>query len=233
MIPRRIVTTWICDPARDGYNERHREMLAQCLTSWLRLMPDYELEFVTMGNIRRFGTSEWLEARLAEGNFIAASQYARIVWLKWLGGVFVDADVEAAQRFDSLLADEDVLTLGHLGNGQGFANNAVMAAAAGHPALLEMERLLYRVPPTHADYGNATGPVMVTHMLREQCWDGADREMRIGDVQVRRSAVFYPYNWNQGFTPECVQADTIALHHWASSWKPREQQPHHVWRERR
>ena len=49
-------------------------------------------------------------------------------------------------------------------------------------------------------------------------------------MHVRRSAVFHPYNWNQSFTPDCLQPDTLAVHHWASAWKAPDQQTTHAWK---
>ena len=228
MIPRRIITTWICDAARDRYQPRHREMLAHCLTSWLRLMPDYEVVVVTLGNLFAHGEDQWCADRVREGNFIGCSQWARLRFLQARGGVFLDSDVEAVQRFDSLLSGG--CTVGHLGNGQRLANNCVMAAPAGHPFLSEQLAHIRGCDPRHPDFGNNTGPFMMTQLLARRGWDGEDRDAQAGEVTVRRSAVFHPYSWNVGFTPECVQPDTIAIHHWASSWKPVQEQPCATWR---
>ena len=90
MIPKRLITTWICDAERDRYQPRHREMFAHCLTSWLRLMPDYEVLIVTLGNIRMLGTDSWLDARIAEGNIRIANcstpaQFFHLLRLQALG----------------------------------------------------------------------------------------------------------------------------------------------------
>lgn len=225
MIPKRIITTWICDPARDRYQPRHREMFEHCLTSWLKLMPDYEIVIVTLGNLRQYGTEPWLEKRIEEGNFIACSQWARIQFLYCLGGVFLDADVEAVQRFDSLL---DVnFTLGHIGAGQGWANNAVMACAEQHPFLVTQMAALRRVPLTHADYGNATGPALVSGLLYAKGWGGRDADANVDGITVRSSRAFHPYPW---YEARQTYPETIAIHHWASSWKPLAEQPQQAWR---
>lgn len=228
MIPKRIITTWICDPERDRYQPRHREMFAHCMTSWLKLMPDYEILVVTLGNLRMFGSEPWLEDRIAEGNFIACSQWARLRFLQALGGVFLDADVEAVKRFDLLLTTD--FMLGHIGAGQGWANNAVMVCDEYHPFLEEQFKALRQVPIDHPDYGNATGPGMVSQLLYARGWNGQDREAEIGGITIRRSQVFHPYPWFKALTPDDIVPDTIAIHHWASSWKPLTEQPQQEWR---
>ena len=248
MIPKRIITTWIADPKRDKYQERHREMFAHCLTSWLRLMPDYEIVIVTYGSVIESASFEgdlphcqWVLERCKEGNFIGASQWARLWWLHRLGGFFLDADVEAVKRFDELRGETYVL--GHLGNGQNFANNAVMGVEKGHPWLLDQLDYIQKCDPKHFDFGNETGPFMVSNLLRRGGWDGRDvdktvivpcenHKVRGGavSVTVRRSKVFHPYSYNEHFTPECLAEDTLAIHHWAASWKPVEEQTQQVWR---
>jgi len=228
MIPKRIITTWICDAERDRYQPRHREMFAHCMTSWLKLMPDYEIMVVTLGNLRLFGTEPWLEERIAEGNFIACSQWARLKFLAVLGGVFLDADVEAVQRFDPLL--ETSYTLGHIGAGQGWANNAVMACGAAHPFLEDQVKALRKVDTRHPDYGNMSGPGLVSSLLYANGWNGRDGDTTIAGITVRRSQVFHPYPWYEPLTSAAIQPDTIAIHHWASSWKPLNEQPQQVWR---
>jgi mannosyltransferase OCH1-like enzyme len=232
MIPRHIITTWIADVGRDRYQERHRDMFKVCFDSWLRLMPDYQITVVTYGDLRD-KSDPWLQDRLKEGNFIGGSQWARLAYLYEFGGIFCDADVMAVQRFDSLL--ETPFTVGHLGNGQRFANNAVMACEAGHPWLHEQMSAIHKANPQHPDFGNHTGPFMLSELLYKRGWSGEDREEIVelgknwGPVAVRRSAVFYPYNWNQRYSPECHQPDTLAVHHWASSWKAEADQTTHAW----
>jgi hypothetical protein len=233
VVPKRIITTWITDTGRDTYTDRHREMFQHCLNSWLKLMPDYEIVVVTLGNLfKAAAPDDWVTACIRSGRFIGASQWARLQFLNRYGGIFLDADVEAVQRFDSLL--HTGYTLGHLGNGQQFANNAIMATCAEHPFLAEQfDYLTTQTDPLKdgPDFGNASGPFMVSNLLRQKGWDGADKDTEVHGITVRRSAVFHPYNWNQSYDPALhLQPDTLAVHHWASSWKARDQQPQHGWR---
>jgi mannosyltransferase OCH1-like enzyme len=233
VIPKHIITTWICDPERDRYTDRHRDMFKTCFDSWMRLMPDYQYTIITYGDLVD-KQDPWLRARLAEGNFIGASQWARLAYLYEYGGIFLDADVQAIKRFDELL--ETPFTLGHLGNGQRFANNAVMACHREHPWIHEHMAGIKRADPRHPDFGNHTGPFMVTELLKKRGWSTEDRDEIVeigreeGSVSVRRSAVFHPYSWNESFGPEVIKHDTIAVHHWASSWKPEAEQTTHAWR---
>jgi hypothetical protein len=219
MIPRHLITTWICDPERDRFTESHRNLFAKCLTSWLRLMPDYALTIITLGNVFDHGREPWVEACVTEGNFIVASVWARLHWLNVLGGVYFDMDVEAARRFDSLLGEQCVI--GHIGAGKPYANNAVIAAEAGHPFLQEQLDALPGCDPASRTFGNDSGPYLISELLQRRGWDGRDEDVRVGEVRIVSSRVLHPYSWLEPFTPACIGPETIAIHHWAQSWQRR------------
>lgn len=223
MIPKRIITTWICDPLgnRDAYKEQHRTTFYRCFESWHRLMPDYDIQIVSFGNILAHGSDLWIERMLSTGNFIGASQWARVHWLNVLGGIYVDMDVEAVQRFDGLLDRSYVI--GHEG-GDPIANNAIMASVPGHPFLkMQMDYLhgfTTSAQLNDPQFGNETGPRMTTKLLRERYqWDAKDRIQLLADnLVVYPSPVFYPYFWTGTFDRSCVTPETVSIHHWASSW---------------
>lgn len=134
-----------------------------------------------------------------------------------LGGIYIDSDVELFRPLDPLLTleafaaweDADVVP------------DAVMGAAAGHPAILECLRLaIERIengPPAEVDWrtGNgawSTGPGVTTTILPNR-----------PDVTLLPPVSFYPYHYtekdrrHEDFTavPGCFGA-----HHWAASWLP-------------
>lgn len=215
MIPKRLFTTWICDRERNPYRESDRARFARSLDSWLRLMPDYEIVVVTSANILRLGGDDWIRTQLADGNFIGAYQWVILEWMHRLGGIFLDMDVEAVKPFDELLGEK--FFAGHEG-GDDYANNAITGAEANHPMLVEQMRRLKRLDTSHPEFGNNSGPRLLTEMLAERGWHRRNETWRSDDLTVFKSDVLYPYFWRDRFTPECVTPDTVAIHHWASSW---------------
>lgn len=222
MISKRIITTWICDPqgGRDSYLERHKQTFYQCLESWHRLMPDYDIQIVSLANITDLGGDPWIEARLEEGNFIGASQWARCHWLHEIGGIYLDMDVQAVRRFDDLR--ENKFFCGHEG-GDSFANNAVMGSESGNwfvrQQLDYVKGFVSKAQLDDPQFGNETGPRMLTTLLMSHGWKrDQDATQIVKDLTVYHSRYFYPYFWTQQFDTSCIERDTYAVHRWASSW---------------
>jgi hypothetical protein len=106
-----------------------------------------------------------------------------------------------------------------------------MAVEDGHNFLQKQIEWLLAIKETnHVEYGNLSGPFMLSSMLNAKGWDGVDQDRQIEDINIRRSAVFYPYNWNQSWTADKIHEDTLAVHHWATSWRKPEKHTTHEWR---
>jgi mannosyltransferase OCH1-like enzyme len=167
-------------------------------------MPNYEIIIIRHRDVIT-RDDEWLQTQLREERWIGASQWARLQWLYEQGGFYVDMDVEAIRSFDDLRHHAAFFGV----QKDGFVNNAVMGAVAGHPFFAEQMAYIKTCDTKDPQFGNETGPRMVTKLLQQH-----PRR----NVMVYPPAVFYPYHWNERFTPACVVPETIAVHHWAASW---------------
>jgi hypothetical protein len=222
VIPPRLVTTWIVGRGTDPFDDHHRLRFAHSLSSWLRVMPDYEIVILTRQSLDQ-GVLEvppvvrrWLE----DGHLIKVANWARVAYLLRHGGCYVDMDVEAVQRLDALRAREGCL-LGHYGGGQDWANNAVILAEAGHPFLREWAALILLSDPVMTDLGNSSGPAILSRLLKRKGWDARDTEQAVrGGVTVLPHEYFYPFHWTTTYSPGCVTPETVLIHHWARSWMP-------------
>lgn len=209
MIPKRIFTTWISEkPAPD--------IFYHCFESWHRLMPDYEIKILNLETVVK---DDYMKARLADKNYLMAGHWARLTELLTNGGIYVDIDIEAVKRWDDLL--ENDFFLGHEGK-DNHANNAIMGSVAGSPFVKEMLEYTRTFPLSHPEHPNETGPRMVTKLLKAMGWDGIDKDKMLGFVKIYNSKRFYPYFWDEKFTPECVTPETYAIHRWCGSWLPEE-----------
>lgn len=222
LAPKRLITTWITDGVRDTYADRHRELFGRCLASWVRHMPDWEVVVVTAANAFAYDHDAVAEQWLRDGHFIGVSQWARLSWLLRFGGIYVDSDVEAVASFEPLR--QYGFAVGHEG-GDSFANNAVMAARHYHPFVEEQLRDVVRHDPRHQQFGNETGPRMLTRLLRAHGWDGRDEDSSVpvlpdrdARAWVLRSDVLYPTFYRPSASSRGVTDRTLAIHHWGASW---------------
>ena len=209
MIPKHLFTTWIHDDFQSPYTAAHEAMFSKCLQSWQLLMPDYRITVIRRDDLLP-RSDPWLHARMAEGNFIGASQWARLQYLYEVGGIYVDMDVEAVKSFDSLLNQQTFFGI----QKDNFINNAIMGSVPGHPFFEKQMAYIKTCNPQDPQFGNETGPRMVTRLLREY----SDSERAQYGIAIYPSEVFYPYHWTEKFTPACIRPETLAVHHWASSW---------------
>jgi len=206
-IEKVIYFTWISEkPVPEKYQKY--------IDSWSRVMPDYEVKQITLDNVKR-GT--FVDKAIAIKNYALAGHYARVEELYLNGGIYLDIDVEAVRPFDNLLNGHGVV-LGM--EDRNHVNNAVILAQKGHPFLLECMQYMDNTPFDTEKIELSTGPIMFTNLMKKRGWKpGA--EGKFGDVEILTPPHFYPYRYDQFYTPDCITEKTFCIHHWANSWNNR------------
>ncbi len=94
-IPRMIHYCWLSDDPVPEKMKRNFE-------GWKRMLPDYE--FVKW-DLKRFkkDTSVWVSEAIDQKKYAFASDYIRIYAVYHYGGIYLDMDVEVLKPFDELL----------------------------------------------------------------------------------------------------------------------------------
>ncbi|MDR2602584.1 MAG: hypothetical protein LBC53_09085 [Spirochaetaceae bacterium] len=95
MIPKKIHYIWL--------GEKKYALVKQCISSWKRLMPDYEIKCWDADNIPKH---HWVDEALKQKKWAFASDYLRLYALYNEGGIYLDADVYARKRFDCFLEND-------------------------------------------------------------------------------------------------------------------------------
>lgn len=214
MIPKRLYTTWVGCPGRDIYTDAHRRLFSRCFDSWRRLMPDYAVTVITRENVFDCGFDPLIQEWYDRGYLIL--NWVTPQWLHQLGGIYVDMDMEALQRFDNLLGAECFVGR----ETDGYANCAIVGAVQGHPLMAEV---LKRVKDSDIEEQNEGGPRLYTKILREWGWQPQyDTLQQVNGVTIYDSEAFYPFLWDVPLDQRAamITPRTIAVHHWASSWSP-------------
>jgi hypothetical protein len=204
MIPKVIYTTWVSEkPIPEKYNKY--------IESWRRVMPDYEIHVISLANIKR---GSFVNKAIELKNYALAGHYARVQELYLNGGIYLDIDVEAINRFDNLVVNHRLI-LG--AEDKYIINNAVMLAEKKQPFFKECMDYMDRTPFDTAKIELATGPIMFTNLMKKQGWSPG-RYGTFRGVTILTPPHFYPYRYDQFFTPACITEKTFCVHHWANSW---------------
>ena len=203
MIPKKIYFTWISDkPVPKKYQK--------FIDSWKRIMPDYEIHQITLENVKR---GPFVDKAIEIKNYALAGHYARVQELYDNGGIYFDIDIEAVKPLDDLL--DQKLVLG--AESDWWVNNAVIIAQKGHYFLKACMDYMDAFPFDTDKIELETGPRMFTNIMKKRGWSKGKTGM-FGDILVLPPKAFYPYHYDQFYTPECVTKDTYCVHHWANSW---------------
>ena len=95
MIPKKIHYCWLS-------GEPMPERLQECINSWSRIMPDYE---VVLWDSNKFNTDAvpYVREACQMGKWAFASDYIRLYALYSEGGIYLDSDVFVRRRLDDFL----------------------------------------------------------------------------------------------------------------------------------
>lgn len=163
--------------------------------SWQQHHPDWELRFWTEDNLPDDLVRPEALDRLRTP--AERSDILRLEVLHREGGVYVDTDFECRRPLDPHIEGLDFFTA-YLKPGR--VNNAFIGSVPGHPIL---ERALRELRPRefHGYDKSAAGPLFLDQLLKHY-----------PEVKAFDPPLFYPNTAEQ-------EADAIAIHHQARSWK--------------
>lgn len=177
--------------------------LAAYRDTWAELHPDWELrlwgeaDLGWLRNIDLFRDAEAVTPHV--GQFRA--DVARYEILHRFGGVYVDCDMECRRPIDPLMGFECWAAWETDGV---WVNNAVMGCVPGHPLMVALiDGLPGNVKRTFGKRPNVlSGPQYLTPLAIEH------------GIEVRPSAEFFPYRWDELERGNEDFPDAYGVHHW-------------------
>lgn len=201
MIPRIIHTAWF------GRGEK-ADHFKRCIESWHAVHPDWEFMEMNEDTLPEpWRSSPYIQGVLSRGEWVKATELARLVSLAEFGGVYMDCDVETVRTFERFRNDQFFAGF-VMENGVELINGAVMGSQKGsHAASFLL-----------ANFPALTEGAMNTHVYGPTFIDGMLRRLPPNVWTKYPPEFFYPYHWTQ--TPEQAEMtpNTHAVHHWAKSW---------------
>jgi mannosyltransferase OCH1-like enzyme len=186
------------------------------IEGWGQICPDYALKRWDETNSPL--ATDYVRKALELENWANASNYVRLFAVHQDGGIYLDTDVELLKSFESVLANRCFFGWQNPAKLKSGINNAVFGAERGHPFIRQlMDQLLANFDGSET--ADLSSPRLVTRLLMEKgLTQYVAAVSRIDDITLYPRSYFYPYLFNEEFSPECVTQDTYCIHHWRMSW---------------
>ena len=193
----------------------------QYTDTWSRIS---DAEIIDIGNeyIDQVKYSPAVQWAIKHNNYAVLNHYIRYHLLYNNGGIYLDLDVEVIK--DDIIWTSYGCHIGmELPN---WANNHVMISGySGVPffryCMIAMDAMAY---DQMQEVELNTGPRLVTRILQTFGYvpREIDKIIHLGSesIFIHPERVFSPHRWNQTFHPDEIKEDTLAVHHFAHSWKP-------------
>jgi hypothetical protein len=212
MIPKKLHFVWVgaLVPAA----------VQTYIDSWRRQNPDYEIVRWSEENIPF--SIDFIAQAYREKKWAKVADAVRLWAVHEQGGIYLDTDVEVVAPLDSLLGEACFFGFQLERHPTDWVNNAVFGAEAGHWFLAKaLDRIFANSwHPALLERPTQFGPKLITRLLREEGLRSYDRRgVRVKDVFIHPTDVFYPFTWEEAFSPDCVTERTLAIHFWEQNWK--------------
>ena len=219
IIPKTIHTFWFSGEEKNPLTER-------CMKSWQTFCPDYKI-MVWNGETLPIATlPPNIQALYHRKKWAFVADYTRLKVLYEQGGVYLDSDMELIKPIDRLL--HTPLFLGK--ENAHFLGCSIIGATKDNAFIKSNMQAYEQAEVIRYDAG---APRFRVHLLKEdsdapfeftpipqlftQVYNQLNEAER-KQITVYPTHYFYPFYYNEKFTPACIQADTYSIHWWEASW---------------
>lgn len=199
MIPKRIHYFW-GEPDRPP-------LMKKCLKSWDIYLPEYK-QFEWGINNYDVNKHPFTTKAFAEKKWAFLSDYIRLDMLFQHGGVYMDTDIEVIKPLDNLLHAGVVLGM----ESGTHVNPSIFAARPRHWFIKEVMDE-YSVLDEYIPV-----PVIMTKVLNRYVKELRNEYREYKDIIIYPTEYFYPFGFNEKFTPNCITKNTYTIHWWNYSW---------------
>lgn len=205
MIPKIIHYCWF------GRGEMP-PIVKKCIKSWKRYCPDWE---IVRWDEDSFDVNSTLFTKQAyeAKKYAFVADYVRLIALRNMGGVYLDADQELFKPLEPFLRHNAFV---------GFLNSreisaGVVGAEPEHPLICDMLAMYENKRFFDADGIDLTpNTVGMTDLLIQRGLVTNDAYQEVAAMAVYPQTYFCPTSC---ITVEnCISRETVSIHHWAGSW---------------
>lgn len=211
MIPKIIHYCWLS-------NDPQPEMIRQCIASWQKKLPDFEIRLWNMDSLE-YNTIPFTRDALAHRKWAFVSDYVRLYALYHEGGIYLDSDVRAFGQIEELLRNDffSGLEMRDKEHTQIYLEAAIMGAVPGHPfierCLNQYNKRTFITPDGTLDLTPI--PTILSEILEQNYpWRRVDETQHLPDgITIYATDVIANSN--------CKRKRSVKLYHFNSrSWQP-------------
>ena len=211
MIPKIIHYCWLSKDSQP-------ELIRQCIASWHRHMPDYEIRLWNLDSLD-YNAIPFTRDALAHKKWAFVSDYVRLYALYHEGGIYLDSDVRAFGRIDELLNNDffSGLEMRDKEHTQIYLEAAIMGAVPGHPFIKKSLDLYNRrtfITP-EGTFDMTPIPTILSEIMEQSYpWHRVDEIQHLSDgITIYSTDVIANSN--------CKRSRSVKLYHFNSrSWQP-------------
>jgi hypothetical protein len=221
MIPRIIHQTWNTPAIPLHLREFQR--------SWQKHHPLWKYQLWTHEDNHRLVREQYPEFAEFYGRLPAPLKmdFIRVVYMHSQGGIYADMDFEALRPLDSLLQGSSIMAgreingIGKQMRGEDYICSALLASPAGHPAWLEVMRLMAaefrpkRWSEAYSAYVIRNGMALCDQVLVALQKSG-------GNVVIHSHELFFPAAPTERLIENrrrlAAELGSYAIHHYEASW---------------
>lgn len=206
MIPKIIHYCWF------GHGEMS-PMMKKCIQSWKKFCPDFEIVEWNEDNFD-INSSIWTKQAYEAKKYAFVSDYVRLKVLYEYGGIYMDTDQELIKPLTPYLEHDAFL---------GFMDDmnitsGLIGSMEEHPAFAKFLEY-YRDRPFLKDGKEDIAP-NTNYMTDYLVADGLvvdDTYQVVNGIHIYPRTYFCPTSCVS--IEDCRSNDTVALHHWAMTWR--------------
>jgi inositol phosphorylceramide mannosyltransferase catalytic subunit len=219
-IPKKIHMIW--------FGSKPPQFVQQMFQSWKNYHPGWEVKLWTEEDANQYPITNLKAFRKAK-NYGEKSDIFRYEILEREGGIYVDADFECLQPFDTLCKTSDFFTGVGYTRAPPFVYNGLIGTRPHHPI---MQRAIAELKEGNGDNGfqrilYATGPHHFTKCFINTLWPKNGLKPDCGTVVAFPVSYFYPFpdvqRGNYSDIEEVKRVwrcrESYAIHYWKISWQ--------------
>ena len=213
MIPKIIHYCWFGEKALP-------EAAIQCIESWKKFFPDYEIKEWNESNFNVYITAYTAEAYQV-GKYAFVSDYARFWVLYHYGGIYFDTDVEVIKPMDDIIHRGPFMGLEKM-EGSGESNIAIAPGLGigSYPGLNIFKEIIENYNHIHfiSWKGKMTGTVVhyTTQIFLSKKKIVKDMINYCEGVYIYPDDYFDPMNYYTGTIT--ITPNTRSIHKYSSTW---------------